>query len=490
VWCAGVAACASISFSAIVHAQTSDAAAAPGAAATQAVQDAIAQLKAEFEAKLAALEAQLAAASGATGAAGSPAGAAAAPGADVAPAGAGGGAAQTPQPPAPGSASPGGAVPAAQPTAPVPAGTEGAGGPSGSLPVYGAGASASKAFNPDIAVIGDFLGASGKNSMSTDPVMQMHESEASFQAVVDPYARADFFISFGEEGVDLEEGFVTFPALPGGLLMRAGKMRAAFGKVNSLHNHVLPWTDRPLVTSNLVGGEDGIDDAGISIARLIPNPWLFLEATGQVFRGESGDLFQTSRRRDLTYVGHLRGYQDITESTNIDLGASFAHGHNTPAIPLVVQLGGDAGSSDAPAAAPLVIDYSKDFTTDLYGIDATIRWKPLQRAIYHSFLARSEVIWSRRDVFAGRQKSMGYYVSGDYQFARRWFAGIRYDNSDRADNASLTDAGESFLVTYWPSEFSQVRGQFRRTDYADGPTANEFLFQFQFSIGAHGAHPF
>jgi hypothetical protein len=35
-----------------------------------------------------------------------------------------------------------------------------------------------------------------------------------------------------------------------------------------------------------------------------------------------------------------------------------------------------------------------------------------------------------------------------------------------------------------------VRGQFRRTRYAEGVTANELLFQFQFSIGAHGAHPF
>ncbi len=53
-----------------------------------------------------------------------------------------------------------------------------------------------------------------------------------------------------------------FQLIPGGLLVRVGKMRAAFGKVNTLHNHVLPWTDRPLVTTNLVGGEEGIDDAG------------------------------------------------------------------------------------------------------------------------------------------------------------------------------------------------------------------------------------
>ena len=100
------------------------------------------------------------------------------------------------------------------------------------------------------------------------------------------------------------------------------------------------------------------------------------------------------------------------------------------------------------------------------------------------------MIWSRRDQFDGLQRAMGYYVSGDYQLGRRWFAGARYDRSDRADNASLLDSGQSLLLTYWPSEFSQVRGQYRRTKYAIGPTANELLFQFQFSIGAHGAHPF
>src|SRR5438105_4916846 len=39
-------------------------------------------------------------------------------------------------------------------TAQVPPGAEGAGGPSGQLPIYGAAVSGSKVFNPDIAVIG------------------------------------------------------------------------------------------------------------------------------------------------------------------------------------------------------------------------------------------------------------------------------------------------------------------------------------------------
>jgi len=54
----------------------------------------------------------------------------------------------------------------------------------------------------------------------------------------------------------------------------------------------------------------------------------------------------------------------------------------------------------------------------------------------------------------------------------------------------MHDTGGALTLTYWPSEFSQIRGQARRIEYAEGETANEFLFQFQFSIGAHGAHPF
>jgi hypothetical protein len=310
--------------------------------------------------------------------------------------------------------------------------------------------------------------------------MELHESEAAFQAVVDPYARADFFVSFGEEGVNVEEGFITLTSLPGGLLTKVGKMRAAFGKVNSLHNHVLPWADRPLVIGNLVGGEDGIDDAGISVARLIPNPWVFLEATGQVFRGDSGTdpdgtaVYQTTRRSELSYVSHLRGYKDLTDNANLDLGVSYSHGHN--------------GVSDGNLADP------GSRVTQLFGIDATYRWKPLQRSIYHSFVGRSEAIWSRRDQLNGLQSANGLYISGDYQVGRRWFTGVRFDRSSHATDASLMDTGGSFTVTYWPSEFSQVRAQYRRTNYETAPSivssANELLFQFQFSIGAHGAHPF
>jgi len=99
-------------------------------------------------------------------------------------------------------------------------------------------------------------------------------------------------------------------------------------------------------------------------------------------------------------------------------------------------------------------------------------------------------MWSRREQEDGTTPAFGMYVSGDYQFARRWFAGARYDRSERAYDSTLKDKGPSVLLTFWPSEFSQVRGQYRHINYAEGVKANEFLFQFLFSIGAHGAHVF
>jgi hypothetical protein len=348
-------------------------------------------------------------------------------------------------------------------TAEVPSGSAGGGGPSGTLPVYGGNTSAlSKVFNPDMAAIGDFIGVAGKSPGGGEPSLELHEAEVSLQAVVDPYARADFFLTFGPDGAGVEEGFLTFPALPGGLLMKVGKMRDAFGKVDGQHNHVLPFIDRPLLSKNLLGGEDALSDSGISLSRLIPNPWLFLEATGQVYRGDSA-VFKAPTRGDLAYVGHLRAYQDLTESTNIDLGGSVAYGHNGATL---------------------------DSTTRLLGVDATFRWRPLRRSIYTHVLLRGEAAWSRRSEQPGTPEAFGTYGYLEYQFARRWFGGLRYDNAERAENPTLRDRGGSVILTYWPSEFSQVRAQYRHTQFGEGNRANELLFQFLFAIGAHGAHAF
>jgi hypothetical protein len=345
---------------------------------------------------------------------------------------------------------------------------------------FGGATSNAKLLNPDISLIGDFIGNAGHNAVTPSPSLQLHETELGLQAIIDPYSRADAFISFGETGVNVEEGYITFTSLPAGLLLKVGKMRADFGKVNTTHNHALPWIDRPLVTNNLVGGEDGINDAGMSLSHFIPAPkgW-FMEGTAQVYRGDSDDVFRAYRRQDLSVVGHVRAYRDLSESTNLDLGVSYTRGNS-------------AGLVTAPNPSA--------FFTNIYAGDATLRWKPLRRAIYKNFLFRTELFWSARDQLSPlnifqTQHAFGMYAAADYRLNRRWTVGGRFDRSGQAANANLTDTGFSGILTYWPSEFSQIRGQYRFGHLAlanpgDFSLANEFLFQFLFVMGAHGAHPF
>jgi hypothetical protein len=331
----------------------------------------------------------------------------------------------------------------------------------------------SRAFNPDISVIGNFLGVAGRNDTSDEAPLQLSEVEIAFQADVDPYSRADFFVAAGPEGVEVEEGFITFTALPANLLLKAGKLRAQFGKMNTLHTHLLPAADRPLVTTNLLGGEEGLADAGLSLSQLIPNDVVFLELTGEVYAGRS-EVFQSPERSRLNYVGRARAYRDLTESTNLDVGGSFAYG------PTDVGLEEVDGELTGP-----VLD------KQLYGIDLTLRYRPLRQAIYRRLNLRAELIWSRQSLAPEvHGTAFGFYGLGEYQFARRWYVGARADRSGRAIETDQVDTGGAVFLTFWPTEFSQIRAQYRRINFAEGISANEILFQFNFSIGAHGAHVF
>ena len=88
-------------------------------------------------------------------------------------------------------------------------------------------------FNPDIGVIGDFQASYiSKGEKNFD--MYLNETEISLQATVDPYARADFFLTFGRDpvtgkyGAAVEEGYLTTLSLPAKLQLKAGN----FGKLS------------------------------------------------------------------------------------------------------------------------------------------------------------------------------------------------------------------------------------------------------------------
>ena len=327
---------------------------------------------------------------------------------------------------------------------------------------------AAKALNPDMSVIGTFVGHVGDtNELEERAPAELDEVEVALEAFIDPYAKGRFFIAVTPEEVDVEEGYAQFVTLPWGLNAKAGKTKATFGKANTWHTHTRPWIDQPMMLTRFLG-EEGLADVGVSVSKDIPNPFgAFVEATGEIYSGDVEEVFGRASSNDLFYNAHLKLFRDITENSNIEVGTSWARGTLPPA-----EEGIDAGHNR------------------FAGVDVTYRWKPLTRSIYNSFVVRFEGLSNRRTDFD--RNLYGYYLSADYQLARRWFAGVRADRADRfADADRFSDRALSATLTFWPSEFSQLRGQYRRTKLGGGgPEFDELLLQLQFAIGAHGAHTF
>jgi hypothetical protein len=320
-------------------------------------------------------------------------------------------------------------------------------------------------FNPAISVIGNFLATAGHNPVVPAKSFQLQESEVSFQAIVDPYARADLFLSFSNDGVSVEEGYVTFLHLPWDMIVKAGKFKVQFGKINTLHPHVLPWPDEPLPFVNLLGSEDGWEDEGVSASKLIPLPGdTFSEIYGQVLAGTNVEnLFDAPSAGKIAWDTQYRVYRDFGDDNNVEVGASYGGGYN---------------------------GVTNDTRTDLQNFHMVYRWKPLQGRPYRQLIVRGEFFRSVRQQLGPTQIATGYFAAADYQLARRWFGGVRYEWSGRAANAALHDFGVSTALTFTPSEFSMLRAEYRRRTYAGGLVANEGILQIQYAIGAHGAHPF
>src|SRR6185369_11738575 len=107
----------------------------------------------------------------------------------------------------------------------------------------GAVTAGSNLLNPNVSVIGWFQGQAGDVvDRPGSRAFDLREAELGFQANVDPYSRADFFISVNpEDGIDLEEGYLTLLTLPAGLSAKLGKFRNNFGKFNRTHPPETPF---------------------------------------------------------------------------------------------------------------------------------------------------------------------------------------------------------------------------------------------------------
>lgn len=334
----------------------------------------------------------------------------------------------------------------------------------------------SNLLNPNISVVGWLQGETGRRNPEGEEAVSpfaVKEVEIAFQSVVDPYTKADVFVAVEDGAIDLEEGYLTWYSLPGALSLKAGKFKGAFGKFNLTHTPETSFADRPLAHEAYLG-EEGLASAGAGLSWHIPNPWLLLNLDAQAFtmpEAAETPAFDKAER-DLLYIGRLGGYYDLTEAANLSFGGSCARGA--------------AGREfDAVTAS------SSTLSSRLYGLDLTYRWKNPRRAIYRSLFWQTEFLWNRREITSGSyENTKGYFSHLEYQFARRWRAGGRYDWTQAPGGGSAHESGGLVYLTFMPSEFSLLSLQGRRVDRSDGTRENLGFLKLTFNIGPHGAHPF
>lgn len=321
--------------------------------------------------------------------------------------------------------------------------------------------------NPDISAIGDFRG-SYNSAAERNFDLYLNEAELSFQAVVDPYVRADLFLSFGRDaethkyGVDVEEGYVTTLSLPAKLQLKAGKFKQALGRINTVHAHALPFIDMPNAFVNYFG-EEGLNDDGLSLSWLIPNQAFYQELTFQVTAGFSeGPSFERSDGNHLVYLGHLKNFWDLSENSTLELGLSGVTGPNDSSL-----------------------------TTNIGAADLTFKWKPVQLNTYHSLTWQSEFFFSNaRYSESNTVNSFGLYSFLTYQFAKRWFTTVRYDYAEQPYSAQISEQALSATFEWYATEFQKI-GIEGKVNFPDsGNTFYEGWLRWIFIIGSHGAHQY
>ena len=330
-----------------------------------------------------------------------------------------------------------------------------------------------QSFNPDISLNGDFLGtyATHEGHNPTEK-FQLRELEVGFSGAVDPYTRADAIMTIGQEGndfkADLEEAYLTYLQLPYNLQARFGEFRADFGKVNPVHLHAIPWVDYPLVIQRFFGPE-GLKGVGAEVSWLVPNPWhKYIALVYEVINNDNGKLFAGEQANDITQLAHLKTFHDLSPESTLEWGGSFGTGPN------------DSGHGSHRSLVE--------------GMDLTYRWKPKDAGLYRSFLWQSEVLFSQSQIRGGQESSWGMYTGPEYQFARQWKVGARYDYTQLPFESSAHENAYSVYLTFLQSEFVFWRLAYMYTErnFTDeGVRDNQQIWlQLNWTLGAHPAHKY
>ncbi|MBW3533899.1 MAG: hypothetical protein KY453_01565 [Gemmatimonadetes bacterium] len=328
-----------------------------------------------------------------------------------------------------------------------------------------------QALNPEISVTGDFFGHMNTDDVDEDPFV-MREVEFAFQSTLDPYSRAKIFGSVhgtgpelvpfgelehghahGEEGEEegggvfaIEEAYLEWVGLPGGLSLKLGQFFQRFGQLNRWHAHALPFQSRSLPHLAFIG-EEPLGQAGASVSTLLPFlPGGAYEATVEVTRSSNELLF--GEAAEPSVLGHLNAFWQLTPSTDLDLGLSWLHGD--------------------------FADEEHRFGRDLQGVEAAFTWRPPQRARYRELTVRGGVMrldglvpheeeseeepgHEEEHLEAGDGNALGAWSLAELRLSPRWIVGARFDWTENPEEPEESAWLLSPTLTWWQSEWVRIR---------------------------------
>lgn len=322
-------------------------------------------------------------------------------------------------------------------------------------------------FNPQIGVIGDFRSSYiSEGSRNLDAYLK--ETELSFKATVDPYVRADFYVSLsrdpvtGAYGVEVEEGYLTTLSLPAQLQLKVGKFKQSVGRLNTIHPHALPFIDTPNAYENYFG-EEGLNDEGASLSWLLPNTKFYQELIVEATAGfTEAPSFERSSKNRFIYLAHLKNFFTMGENSTIELGLTGISGPN-----------------------------SYNDITNIGAADITYKWKPVKFNTYHSFTWQSEIFYGHiSQPGSPAFKSFGLYSYAQYQVAKRWFLTGRYDYAQMPENNSSRQNAGSLVMGWYATEFQKIEVEGKYTFDNTQPDYAQAWLRWIFVIGAHGAHKY
>jgi hypothetical protein len=354
--------------------------------------------------------------------------------------------------------------------------------------------------NPDISVIGQPMVRATDNPNDPDPNrvrLDSGETEIVFDAYLNPYAKGYFTTSLGSDGLQLEEGYFTLlRGLPAGLVLKGGKYRVGFGKLNSTHPHAVPFADAPDVLRTYLPGEEGLNETGISLSGRIPMPGtISLTASVDWLQGDSFRIPRTASgarndpleipdgKGDLAgetrpaVLGRLSGFAMVGERSGLELGLSALEGtSNVAAQARTVVLGADAKAKLWTGENSYVL---------------------LQGELLK--LERDDAGWdSVTAAYAvTRVSPVGGYAFVDWNISPRHDAGLLYERHQQPTPDKPWDQSYgAFVGLSLMEETTAFRLDWRRTvpgspEGAPSPASyNTVTMRVIYSMGPHKAHQF